>query len=48
MRSDEEIAEHINLMKTREIPTWQRDRKLDYEAIRDDLLDFTKWLLEID
>jgi hypothetical protein len=48
MRCDEEIAEHINLMKTREIPTWQGDRGLNHEAIRDDLLDFTKWLLEID
>ncbi len=47
MRTDEEISEHIEMMKKREIPTWVIRDKLNYEAIEDDLLDFVTWLLEI-
>lgn len=47
MRTDEEISEHIEMMKKREIPTWVIRDKLNYEAIGDDLLDFVTWLLEI-
>lgn len=47
MRSDQEISEHINMMKKREMPTWVSRGELNYEAIEDDLLDFVTWLLEI-
>lgn len=47
MRTDEEISEHIEMMKRREIPTWVIRDTLNYEAIEDDLLDFVTWLLEI-
>jgi hypothetical protein len=48
VRSEKEIIEHIKLMKTREIPTWVYRDSLNYDAILDDLLDFAKWLLEIE
>ena len=48
MRSDKEIQEYINMMKKREMPTWLLKDRLNYDAIEDDLLDFTKWLLEIE
>ena len=48
MRTDEEIAEHINMMKKREMPTWILRGRLNYEAVEDDLLDFVQWLLEIE
>ncbi|MBU7013713.1 MAG: hypothetical protein HXS52_04365 [Theionarchaea archaeon] len=48
MRSEEEIIEHIAMMKTREIPTWVIRDRLNHDAILDDLLDFAKWLLEIE
>jgi hypothetical protein len=47
MRSDEEISNYIEKMKNREMPTWVLNDRLNYEAIQDDLLDFAKWLLEI-
>lgn len=48
MRSDEQITERINLMKKREIPTWVLGNRLNHDAITEDLLDFTAWLLEIE
>jgi hypothetical protein len=48
MRDDKEITEYIQMMEKREMPTWVIGNKLNYEAIEDDLLDFTKWLLEIE
>lgn len=48
MRSDEEISDHINMMKKREMPTWVLKDTLNYDAIENDLLDFVKWLLEIE
>lgn len=42
MRTDKEIAEYIDMMKKREIPTWVLKGALNYDAIEDDLLDFTK------
>ncbi|MBU7043533.1 MAG: hypothetical protein HXS47_08060 [Theionarchaea archaeon] len=48
MRTDSEIAAYIEAMKTREMPTWVQGSRLNHDAVRDDLLDFTKWLLEIE
>lgn len=48
VRSEREISEHIALMRTREIPTWVLRDSLNHDAILDDLLDFAKWLLEIE
>ncbi|MGC1119645.1 MAG: hypothetical protein WBA22_01005 [Candidatus Methanofastidiosia archaeon] len=48
MRSEKEIMEYIKSMKPREIPTWVYRDSLNYDAILDDLLDFVKWLLEIE
>jgi hypothetical protein len=48
VRSEKEIIEHIKSMETREIPTWVYRDSLNYDAILDDLLDFAKWILEIE
>lgn len=48
VRSEKEIMEYIKSMKPREIPTWVYRDSLNYDAILDDLLDFVKWLLEIE